>query len=651
MRTVRSSTIFRIAAFFFGIILSTIVQAQICTGSLGDAVVNVTFGNGAGTGSPLPGATTFYNFIYSDCPNDGSYTVINSTNACFGNSWHSLPQDHTPGDNDGRMMLVNASIDSGDFYLDTVRGLCASTTYEFSAWVVNVLLTSACNGNGIDPNLKFNIESPNGAVLGTYSTGNIPETGSPEWKQYGLFFTTPINTNDVVIRITNNAPGGCGNDLALDDITFKPCGPVVTASIINNNTTDIDFCVGEAKTETLAATLGSGYTAPAQQWQESMDNGGTWRDIPGATATTYIFNKTFPGIYQYRLTVAEGTNILFSNCRVASNIVSINIHSLPYAGIIYDNAPLCEKAILKLMGDGGVAYYWTSPSGVTSNEKIFSLPASLNDNDGVFKLQVTDQWGCMNNVITAPITVYGSPIISVSGNQSICEGDGTTLSVNGGDEYLWSPSDGLSSTNTANPTAMPLQTTVYTVKVTKWPTGCSDTISVKVTVWKKPRVSAGEDKVIIKGESVLLNGNADASGISYSWTPVDYLNDPSLMQPVTNVPHDITYTLRVVSNAGCGTAEDNVFVKVFNDIYIPTAFSPNKDGNNDTWRIEALVAFPKAVVAVFNRYGDKIFEGSGSNSFWDGTFKGEQQPPGTYIYMIDFKGQRPVKKGWLMIVR
>jgi hypothetical protein len=266
MRTVRPLAIFSKAALFFGIFLSNSVHAQICAGSLGDAVINVTFGAGAGAGSPLPGATTFYNFVSYDCPNDGNYTVINATASCFGNSWQTLSQDHTPGDNDGRMMLVNASIDPGDFFVDTARGLCANTTYEFGAWVANVLLTSACEGNGTDPKLVFNIETSAGVVLGTYSTGDIPETASPEWKQYGLFFTTPINTNDVVIRITNNAPGGCGNDIALDDITFRPCGPTVNATIANSAETILDLCSASITTASISATIGNGYVGPSQQW-------------------------------------------------------------------------------------------------------------------------------------------------------------------------------------------------------------------------------------------------------------------------------------------------------------------------------------------------------------------------------------------------
>ncbi len=647
MRTVRSSVIFRIATLFFGIILSITVQAQICTGSLGDAVVNVSFGAGAGTGNALPGASTFYSFVSNDCPGDGYYTVINSTTACFGNSWHTLSQDHTPGDVDGRMMLVNASIEPNDFYVDTVRGLCANTTYEFSAWVVNVLLPSACNNIGNDPKLVFNIETTAGVVLGTYSTGDIPETASPEWKQYGLFFTTPINNNDVVIRIRNDAPGGCGNDLALDDITFRPCGPTVNASIVNSTETAINLCAANITTANISATIGSGYVGPSQQWQESLNNGVTWTDIPGAITKDYLFTKTAVGIYQYRLTVAEGTNIVLSNCRVASNVVTITIHDRPIVSAS-SNSPVCESTSLQLNTNTGTTFSWTGPAGFTSSLQSPSFTAEANA-AGKYDVVIADEFGCVNTASTI-VAVIAKPTAVVTADQSVCEGISASLTASGGDAFLWSPAEGLSGVNIANPTASPTQTTVYTVSVTNSST-CADTASVKITVWQKPSASAGEDKVILKGESVVLNGTVEGSEISYAWSPVNFLNDAALVQPTTNVTHDTTYTLLVVSNVGCGIATDNVFVRVFNDIYIPTAFSPNNDGRNDTWRIEALIAFPEAIVSVYNRYGNKLFEGSGSSSFWDGIYKGELQPPGAYIYMVNFKNKRPIKKGWVMIVR
>ncbi|RYZ21921.1 MAG: gliding motility-associated C-terminal domain-containing protein, partial [Chitinophagaceae bacterium] len=197
-------------------------RAQLCTGSLGDPIVRTTFGNGANPGPRLPSAALGYSYVANDCPNDGSYTLRNASNACFGSTWHTVASDHT-GDAGGYFMVVNASNNPGDFYVDTVRGLCSGTTYEFAAWVLNISRTNGCNGTPIQPNITFRIERTNGTVLGTYNTGNIPPAPSPEWKQFGFFFTTTASVADVVVRMTNNAPGGCGNDLLLDDITFRPC--------------------------------------------------------------------------------------------------------------------------------------------------------------------------------------------------------------------------------------------------------------------------------------------------------------------------------------------------------------------------------------------------------------------------------------------
>jgi hypothetical protein len=128
-------------------------------------------------------------------------------------------------------MLIGASNTPSDFYLDTVRNLCANTTYEFAAWALNMMLPSGCSfTGGLRPNVTFNIEDLNGNILGSYNTGDIGTNASPTWVQYGFFFTTPASASSVVLRMTNNGPGGCGNDIALDDITFRACGPTTTAS-------------------------------------------------------------------------------------------------------------------------------------------------------------------------------------------------------------------------------------------------------------------------------------------------------------------------------------------------------------------------------------------------------------------------------------
>jgi hypothetical protein len=168
-------------------------SAQLCQGSLGDAVANITFGSGPNAGPPLSSSITNYNYSSRDCPDDGYYTIANSTNNCFDNTWLTVSEDHTPGDNSGYMMVVNASFNAGDFYVQEVSGLCGGTTYEFAAWLINVIRpAAACGGNAIRPNITFNIETTSGEILQTYSTGDIEATNSPLWKQYGLFFYYPV---------------------------------------------------------------------------------------------------------------------------------------------------------------------------------------------------------------------------------------------------------------------------------------------------------------------------------------------------------------------------------------------------------------------------------------------------------------------------
>jgi len=218
---------FKISFLFIAALISCFFSsAQLCTGSLGLPIVNKTFGSGSNPGAPLLAASTNYQYVSTDCPNAGIYTVRNNKAGSFGNSWHNLNSDHT-GDPGGYFMLVNASVQPGAFYLDTVTGLCSGTTFEFAAWVANVLRTSACGGNGITPNLSFSIERTDGTVIQTYNTGSIATLASPVWQQYGFFFTTPVGVTTVVLRIVNNAPGGCGNELALDDIKFRTCCPLL----------------------------------------------------------------------------------------------------------------------------------------------------------------------------------------------------------------------------------------------------------------------------------------------------------------------------------------------------------------------------------------------------------------------------------------
>ena len=630
------------------------VMSQLCTGSLGDPVVNITFGKGPNPGNPLISVNTNYTYTSSACPNDGSYTIANSTSGCFGNSWHNVTEDHTPGDVNGYMMLVNASFAPGVFYLDTVRDLCGGTTYEFSAWMLNLLRPTACTNNpsgiGIMPNITFNIETVTGTVVQTYSTGDIPSSGGPTWKQYGFYFTLPGGVSDLVLRMINNAPGGCGNDLALDDITFRPCGPKVDAAFVNiNGTSDsANFCVTDNKSITISGVVQSGYNNPAFQWQQSTDDGLTWTDIAGATTNNYTNVYSTPGRFMYRMSASEAGNIGIARCRVASNALKVIIDAIPIPQAA-NSSPVCLGGPVTLTAKDGNQYTWTGPNGFAALTASPSIATTSFADAGKYYVLVKTPGGCSRTDSTT-VVINPLPAADAGAGITICENTSTLLQASGGVNYLWTPATGLSNTAIASPIASPLSTTTYTVIVTNQ-FNCDAKATVTVTVIRKPIANAGPDKKITEGQSIQLDGQADGDpNIAYFWTPAQFINNTSILTPVVNPVNDFIYTLHVLSGNGCGAATDDVFVRVFKKINIPNAFSPNGDGINDVWNIEALETYPESTTQVFNRYGQIIYRSQGYTKPWDGRYNGKPLPFGTYYYIIDRKNNFPLLSGWVMII-
>jgi len=381
--------------FFYRVLLSIAavfcfsptIHAQLCNGSLGDPVVNINFGNGGGISNYTP--TNAYTYTSSSCPNDGFYTITTSTSGCFGSTWLTVPSDHTGG---GAFMLVNASVTPGDFFLTTVTDLCPNTTYEFAAWIMNVLARF-----GIRPNITFTIETPGGTVLQQYNTGDIAETPTAIWRQYGFYFTTPVNNPVIVLRMRNNAPGGIGNDLALDDITFRPCGPAVITTTIQGNSDTVNVCEGNTSQYTLTGAVSSGYVTPVYQWQVSNDSGVKWRDITGANALTYQRTPTNAGSFWYRLTVTEQSAISFTACRIASNVVAINVHGKPVVNAGPDRILFAGDSVTLAATIAGESpsYYWLPPDHL--NDAALLNPNAAPPLNMSYTLFATSKYGCTNN--------------------------------------------------------------------------------------------------------------------------------------------------------------------------------------------------------------------------------------------------------------
>jgi gliding motility-associated-like protein len=256
------------------------------------------------------------------------------------------------------------------------------------------------------------------------------------------------------------------------------------------------------------------------------------------------------------------------------------------------------------------------------------------------------------------IKVIATPEVNATLDTTICFG--TTLPLQAtisASKFTWSPINSLTGFNTLQPVAKPIGSTTYVIAVSDT-LGCPKIVTDTIRVTVVPRIipNAGIDTIAVIGRPMQLGASG---GLSYLWTPSTFLNDPQIANPVFTGAagtDSVVYTVRVFTQAGC-YAEDNVTVTVFNgiaNIWVPSGFTPNKDGKNDILRpitkgIKQLIQFN-----VFNRWGQLIYTTNRMGEGWDGTYKGEFQPSGAYVYEavgIDYADKKVYTKGTSVIIR
>ena len=96
------------------------------------------------------------------------------------------------------------------------------------------------------------------------------------------------------------------------------------------------------------------------------------------------------------------------------------------------------------------------------------------------------------------------------------------------------------------------------------------------------------------------------------------------------------YTLTITDDSACtSSATVEVSINPNGCVFIPSAFTPNRDGYNDTWIITNSELYPDMTVQVFNKWGNEIFKNTGYEEAWDGTRNGKTVAPTTYYYIIE----------------
>ncbi|MEO8416617.1 MAG: gliding motility-associated C-terminal domain-containing protein [Ginsengibacter sp.] len=623
-------------------------MAQLCNQNLGDPIVNITFGNG----DNYPVNNTTYSYV-TGCPSKGEYTISDFLFGCGGN-WNKLTGDHTGGLK-GNYMLVNAESTPGIVHQDTAFGLCGNMTYQYTAFVTSVMrLAYTCDGNPVLPNLTFSVESISGIILASYNTGDIPVTDDKLWKQYGLVFTTPPGTSTVILKIKDSAAYGCGNAFAIDDIVFQNCGPEVNVTI-DGSIADQNVCADYTNPFIMKGGYSAGFTNPAIQWQNSLDSGNTWKDIPGQTTTMYAVPHRISGVILYRMVVAEKQNINSVNCRIRSNAIYTNIHPLAAHTPLQDIMGCTGRDYALPESDPkALDILWTGTNSYNSVDPKSIIPNLQFSDTGLYKLKEIFYFGCTS---LDSFRLQVSPGITLAAQPShpLCEGGSETLSTSASaaGTFKWTPATGLSNDAIPDPVASPKDSMQYKVIVTNtW--GCQDSAFLSIHVYRLPFAAAGPDKLIVSGDTSLLNGSIKGTAVHYYWSPQVTINDISAIQPKVYPTQVTSYTLHTVSTVGCGSVSDDVVVKVYNDFFIPDSFTPNGDGINDVFRVLPYDNYTINRFIIYNRWGGVVFNSADIYKGWDGNYKGLPQPGGIYVFYMDFKntkGKDTIKRGTVLLLR
>jgi gliding motility-associated-like protein len=259
---------------------------------------------------------------------------------------------------------------------------------------------------------------------------------------------------------------------------------------------------------------------------------------------------------------------------------------------------------------------------------------------------------CSNQVDTT-ITVNGNPLIIVSSIGNVCQGTGVVqIPVNNPNNYSGEgvfSGPGITPLGAFNPASLVVGT--YTINYTFTAiNGCTYSTSQQVNVQETPVITVDSAFYVLQGGEVELSAKAPGDGFTYKWSPETGLSNPNILNPTASPSNDTQYTLTVTAADGC-SAIAHITVNVLLNIVVPNTFTPNGDGINDFWEIQHLESYPNCTVQIFNRYGEKLYYSVGYPIPWDGKYKGNNLPSGTYYYIIDPKNGRKPVSGWVAVIR
>jgi gliding motility-associated-like protein len=296
-------------------------------------------------------------------------------------------------------------------------------------------------------------------------------------------------------------------------------------------------------------------------------------------------------------------------------------------------------------------YFWDGTSGTDTLSDL--------ERAGNYALKIIDSNGCEMDTVFI-LQDYDTLLLSYQTKNVFCAGLCTgeiTLTVSGGVspyKYLWFDGD-------TNSSLKNLCTGEYAVSAID-ANGCEVDTVARLWIdsnYFPQNIKAWSDTVAIyRNQSTTLYGSHYGNGFDYTWSPADYLNTTKGAKAISTPDHTIVYTYTISDAYGC-SGSDTILITVMDVIcedpfvFVPNAFSPNGDGFNDILYVRGAIV-EKMEFAVYDRWGEKLFETKDKNMGWNGTFREKQCEPGIYVYYLDaycIGGEHYSLKGNVTLIR
>jgi gliding motility-associated-like protein len=436
-----------------------------------------------------------------------------------------------------------------------------------------------------------------------------------------------ISTAGTYVVTYNFSNGTCSNSTT----TSVTINALPAATIAYTGT---PYCTNGTAIVSITGIGGGTYSAPA---------GLSLNPVTGDINLATSLEGTYPVIYSF----TNGT---------CSNTTSTTI-TIKNPALVVNNPPAaCSPETIDMTNPSVTT---GSQPGLTYNyyQDIAGTIPVVNPvavgTGGTYYIKGTDlSNGCSSNIQPVLLTINPKPPISAAASATdICKGTMVTLNaLSPGNTIDW---PGVGTGNTV--TVTPMDSTTY-LAIAISPLGCKDTATVDVAVRPFRLTLTANPDPVLAGTNTMLTTGGNFTYNVLSWSPSIFFTDQTaLSQNILVKDTSKSFTVIGQSTDGClDTA--TLFVNVeanLGDFFIPNAFSPNNDGNNDIFKVYGS-SVKELTMRVYNQWGELIFETKNAQNGWDGTWNGRPQAVGVYVYVaqVTFYNNVIIKrKGTVNLIR